>query len=753
MCQVHNIYAKLSYHKQTSKITTIMKLKQTTSKTTVLGAVESQKFSIDTENGVAFDILRNKLYSNKIGAVAREVSTNSRDANVENRKAHKPIEIEIIDPNPFLSIVDQQICFRDNGIGISPDRMSNVLLKYGKSTKTRTVKQTGGFGLGAKTPFSYSDTFTIKTVCDHNGERKKYTYTATVTNLDGTKSGEMLLMDEEFTTEETGTEIIVPIKKEDRSNFEYEVYKATSFWKVKPKYINFKREEPVFETLIEAEKLRVVKDTNKFYNGYKQYLATVDEIPYDVDLNLLKFATGLGPEFIVIFDFTNAEVAVSASRESVEYDKETVTALAERYKALKEAISAIIGQTIESCTSYLEACVKAFLIRSGGNSTEPKMAFLKNCYCNGFLNHKIGQYKGKDILQKNNIQHFEIQHFSRPVSLDIKVQPIKLNGANFGTAWLKPIYTFDCGKKDVRKNATIWDKHDGFVLITQTSIELKADKSNQVWFDEAIKEQKKELDWLYTLGVPILSYSMVPKKEFPKGATPKTYYKQTNDLTIDVRIWPKGRRVSYEDWQKSEYVYLREEKHFRNNEKVIYIPVQSLRDISINHTELSKAKVASYFLDIPLSIIQDKRTALFEETGSLTVEQAWIEVVKTHSAEIQNMLEKLELNGCSFSNLYSKLNFPLQYKAKIAKWSDLKKDSKSFNSFVEAEILKQNGFASNLNKEIETVLDELKQRYPLLSLVEENHFSESSKDVEAMNRIIALVDKELELLEKQKVMC
>lgn len=129
----------------------------------IIGSFEESSFSIDQSSSVIFDILRSKMYSNKIGAVAREIASNSRDANRE-AKTDKNIEIEFTNDNFLSTIGDTSIIFRDYGIGISPDRMETIFLKYAASTKRDSDLQTGGFGIGSKTPFCYTDSFVIKTI-------------------------------------------------------------------------------------------------------------------------------------------------------------------------------------------------------------------------------------------------------------------------------------------------------------------------------------------------------------------------------------------------------------------------------------------------------------------------------------------------------------------------------------------------------------------------------------------------------------
>ena len=161
-----------------------MKIEQLITPSSVIGEVTSQQFGIDTTSGVIFDILRNKMYSNVVSSICREISCNAKDANTENNLSEKPTKITLVSPSSSLNylgtITDYQIIFEDHGIGIQPDRMNKIFLNYGASTKRDSNDLIGGLGLGAKTPFAYSDTFTVLTVCNWKKKRMKYVYTATI---------------------------------------------------------------------------------------------------------------------------------------------------------------------------------------------------------------------------------------------------------------------------------------------------------------------------------------------------------------------------------------------------------------------------------------------------------------------------------------------------------------------------------------------------------------------------------------------
>src|ERR1019366_3856120 len=124
-----------------------MKLETTISNIESSANMVEQSFLIG-DASIIFDILRSKMYSNPVLAICREISCNARDAHREVNKNNTPIEIHL--PNGL----DPNYKIKDFGPGISPDRIENVFIRYGVSTKREDNIQTGAFGMGCKTPFS-----------------------------------------------------------------------------------------------------------------------------------------------------------------------------------------------------------------------------------------------------------------------------------------------------------------------------------------------------------------------------------------------------------------------------------------------------------------------------------------------------------------------------------------------------------------------------------------------------------------------
>jgi len=122
-----------------------------------------------------FEILSTQFYSNPIGSIIREITSNCFDSHQEAGVDEPVIISQGYDPEE-----GHYIEFQDFGVGLSVDRIYNVYMNYFSSTKRETNDMIGGFGLGSKTPLSYTDFFYITTVYDglkyeyiyHKGESK-----------------------------------------------------------------------------------------------------------------------------------------------------------------------------------------------------------------------------------------------------------------------------------------------------------------------------------------------------------------------------------------------------------------------------------------------------------------------------------------------------------------------------------------------------------------------------------------------------
>jgi len=155
------------------------------------------------------DMMSDGLYSDKFGSIVREIASNCIDANTESGST-EPIRIKVTKPNSFAN--QGEISFSDNGIGISPQRIDDIFTLYFASTKRDGNEMIGGFGIGAKSPFAYTDVFRVVT----RFEGTEYTYLMEKKGNDRTCT----LLTEGDYEGDSGTTILIPIK----DGYDYEKF-------------------------------------------------------------------------------------------------------------------------------------------------------------------------------------------------------------------------------------------------------------------------------------------------------------------------------------------------------------------------------------------------------------------------------------------------------------------------------------------------------------------------------------------------
>lgn len=168
-----------------------------TSKTETNCNLEGKAFSIKS-SPIAFKILSSKLYSDANMAVVRELLCNAYDSHKACGKQDVPIHVQL------PSYLDKNFVIRDYGLGLSKEDVINLYTTFFHSTKADSNDFTGCFGLGSKTPFSYTDAFTVTSYW--NGI--KYSFIAA--KKDGYPN--IYCVNEEDTDECNGLQISIPVK-------------------------------------------------------------------------------------------------------------------------------------------------------------------------------------------------------------------------------------------------------------------------------------------------------------------------------------------------------------------------------------------------------------------------------------------------------------------------------------------------------------------------------------------------------------
>ena len=352
-----------------------MKIAQHTNVEEVLGVQKQHKFKItDQSQAIIMDSLIN-LYSDPIGSIVREITSNCIDANRERDlkidgkipmegdddqtfwSSKQTVGIEYVEKNTILGI-DECMMFHDNGCGLSEERVANVFTTFGASTKRNNNYEIGGFGLGAKSPLAYTETFYVRS--RHNGTETYYMLYRNNENVPH--------MDQVYQTsteEKNGSTVIVPIQDHyDKSKFRDAISDQLCFF-----------DNIVFKNVVEAlgstiqyyakdSSVKAIHETADYVltNNGKNVDLLVGKVVYPLNWDLLE-ADEHENNASMCIKFDIGVLDLVPSRESIRYTPKTIAAIDAKIKAIRESFVKDVGEQYKGITNYVD------FIKSTGNIT------------------------------------------------------------------------------------------------------------------------------------------------------------------------------------------------------------------------------------------------------------------------------------------------------------------------------------------------------------------------------------------------
>lgn len=356
------------------------------------GTTTSTHFEISSKNTAhIMQILRDTLYSDKITSIIREYSSNAWDAN--RQAGHNgPIIVTL----PTIS--DMTFKVRDNGIGLSEDDIINIYTKYGESTKRDDNAAVGMLGIGSKSGFAYSDSFTVTSW--HNGTKRVY-----VAVIDETNKGKMDLMDSSpCGVYETGIEIAIPVKQNDINDF---VRKATDFYK----YFNPKPKTNIEINYIKSDyhkcgKHLVTISQDHGYYSRSEVIAVMGCVPYKINLDEIREFNGIkltenARKLDIILNCDIGSLEFTASREDLKYTDAVKSFLISEINTVVQNYIDHLLSDIDKLTDF-EKWNRVLKIRNMGFSVQQKYSHFSSTHCSS-----------RDKLQGISFKSYENYHKSK----------------------------------------------------------------------------------------------------------------------------------------------------------------------------------------------------------------------------------------------------------------------------------------------------------------------------------------------------
>lgn len=290
-----------------------------------------------------FNILSSGLYSDKIGAVLREIACNAMDAHVMAGKPDMPFQVKL--PTPL----DRSFYVKDWGPGLDDQQVRELYTTYGWSSKQNDDNVTGAFGLGSKSPFAYTmeneddaDGFTV--VAAKDGIKRVYTCHI------GDDGGPAISRLHEGPSEpdwQNGVMVTFPVQSRDINEFHRKARDILRWFRIKPEVLGLdgKLEEPEFDFVGSFFRLKPLDKS--LDNGGPQVI--MGNVRYPINASrlgaLTKTESALLASNVHLF-VPIGTVMMTPSREELQYTDSTRRNLKEQLAKASEELAMRVREDV-----------------------------------------------------------------------------------------------------------------------------------------------------------------------------------------------------------------------------------------------------------------------------------------------------------------------------------------------------------------------------------------------------------------------
>ena len=294
---------------------------QTIKTSTNIGELQGHDFKINisgSNQAVIMNLLSKGFYAKPKCSIIREYLSNAFDSHVEAKCEDKPIQVKIYQLNG-----ESYISFDDFGVGLSPERVKDIFTSYFSSTKRHNDQEIGGFGLGSKSAYAYSNNFFVYTWYNNI----KYSYLMTK-NEHGVSRLEIL--GQEPSTRNNGTSVTLKMNN-DVNMWKSHIANETCYFK-----------NLYYDLGLESEfynKTKIYKGKYFSYSSLSNRSTMhilLGQVPYALDFNALNINT---IQCNLALNFEIGELQPTPNRESIILDENAKKLILDR---LKLAASEII---------------------------------------------------------------------------------------------------------------------------------------------------------------------------------------------------------------------------------------------------------------------------------------------------------------------------------------------------------------------------------------------------------------------------
>lgn len=309
-------------------------------------------------NAKSYDVLSKKIYRKKVQAVIREISCNAQDAHTDadqdaQFRVHLPTGLE-----PWFAV-------RDYGFGLSEQQVREIFCIYFCSTKTNSNKAIGCLGLGSKSPFAISDSFTVTSW--FNGKKTVYSC-----YKDAKKEPQIAELTSEDSDEPTGIEVKLTVNGRSEE-FKKEAIRVFQYFDKQP-IINSRE---VVDAIVERQKYQIVHPEFSVNRHYGKLMAVMGNVAYNIptdddnDKNEENYDYDAEHKFEDVpriqgfLRFEIGELDFDPGREELSLDARTVAIVNAKMELFRNEIQALVEKEIEQQPTFYKKCVAYEQLNAG----------------------------------------------------------------------------------------------------------------------------------------------------------------------------------------------------------------------------------------------------------------------------------------------------------------------------------------------------------------------------------------------------
>ena len=696
----------------------------------------------------AFNILSSGLYANKIRAIVRELSCNAIDAHKAANTMHLEYEVHL--PTAF----EPWFAIRDFGTGLSHDQVKNIYTTYFESTKTDSNAFIGALGLGSKSPFSYTDNFTVTAIKDgHKG-----IYTAFI-NDSGVPS--IALMAEESTSDAPGVEIKFSVNERgDYEKFRQEADYVYRYFEKVPKITGNK----FTVTKLEYESRDIIPGVHSYKRtGYGSNVsrAVMGNIAYPIDVPNAQKNLGTLTSLLecgLEIHFGIGELDFQASREGLSYIQTTIDSIKNKLETLNASLTDVLAKEANAITclwtrsKFLYSKRSSALWRNAVRkyAVDTKFALFDLNASEWSSSHTL-EMTTDDIVKKYNIT-IAAFHISRSVKNTCKtITPERRHSANLNAQGIRDydnywrfnidtmqdfiksdtkVGSLERSKHHYRTRTWLKDEHSKSVFVLSA-----ADKTKPAKFDEFLKA-------IHNPPATQIAFAST-LSEKPRAASGVG-----KNVTI-MRIEKKTRTRSWRDEKYLAWVSAGTLDQFDDKKTYYYAPLSAYTFTSkVTGTQQDLPQIYQLMLDSGVAGLNDivvhgvrkgDMDAILAKKNWINIEDHLTATLKTVDQQTILGIVKSTVDSVDFmrynGNFYNSLkptNEIAVLKEKFSKVKDVKVDKRALE-ILSRTYAKNNPFdASVLIDTYRNITDGIYKKYPLLSSLSA-HSSKSADIAEYIN--------------------